>query len=79
MAGGGCFVFAPGRIEQRRGSATKVVAGAARKLAGWLIRLFARASAKDFIKAGFVSRKLLYRAGVDTIRVAMAFTSSTGG
>ncbi len=44
MAGGGCFVFDSGRVGRGRGSATKVVAGVARKLAGWLIQLLARAS-----------------------------------
>ena len=37
-------MFCPGRVEPGRGPATKVVAGVACKLAGWLIRPLARAS-----------------------------------
>ena len=34
MAGGGCFVFGPGRVGPRLDPATKVVAGVARRLEG---------------------------------------------
>ena len=38
MAGGGYFVFGPGRVGPGLGSATKIVAGASRRPARWRIR-----------------------------------------